>query len=425
MGYPDRQGISDGAAPLGAGRAGVVSRQSYVPGVDGLRFLAIAAVMLFHAGLVRTGWAGVWLFFVISGFVITRSLLASAALGLPRKEIFRQFYLKRAFRILPLYLGAILVFTMVILAFSSDWQEKLEHLPYLLTFTYNFYRVDIDSDYVNNDFFGHFWSLSVEEQFYLVYPALLVFLGVPRLRHLLPAGLVAIPIIRLIVSLIYGMMTPEPLDIDRALWRGNAVYQFGITQFDAFAIGALIALNERRIRAARHALPVTASLAAGALAIYAAVYIPLFDGLAPAFQINIGGHYAEVWLYSVLDLAAAALLVAVLTAFRPLLWLCTRRAPCYLGRISFGIYVFHLPIIGVLGTKAHPLLHDLLQRHGLLFLDTSLTWFLLLAGVSVLLAHLSYSLYERPMMRIGRRLIGGRRAQPSAAMGYGDAWSRR
>jgi peptidoglycan/LPS O-acetylase OafA/YrhL len=379
--------------------------RGYVPGVDGLRCLAILCVLLFHGGIFRAGWVGVWLFFVISGFVITRSLLASAALGLPAKTLLRHFYIKRSFRILPLYLGAILVLTLTILAFSSDWREKLGHLPYLLTFTYNFYRVDIDSDYVSNDYFSHFWSLSVEEQFYLVYPTLLIFLGVPRLRQFLPAGLVAIPIIRLLVSLAYGFMTPEPIDVDRALWRGNAVYQFGITQFDAFAIGALIALNEARIRTSSHILPATASVAAAALAIYAAIYIPLFGGLAPAFQVNIGGHYAEVWLYSALDLVAATLLVAVLTEFQPLLWLCTRRTACHLGRISYGIYVLHLPIIGVLGRKAQPVLADLLQRHGLALLDTSLTWLALFAGLSVLLAHVSYVLYELPMMRIGRKLI--------------------
>src|SRR4051812_16918919 len=110
-----------------------IPEQNYVPGLDGLRCLAIAAVILFHGGFVRTGWVGVWLFFVVSGFVITRSLLASTAGKLPRKEVFRQFYLKRAFRILPLYLGAIIAFTLIIRAFSSDWREKLHHLPYLLT----------------------------------------------------------------------------------------------------------------------------------------------------------------------------------------------------------------------------------------------------------------------------------------------------
>ncbi len=396
--------------PLREAAAASVARQSHVPGVDGLRCFAVLAVMLFHVGMSKTGWAGVWLFFVISGFVITRSLMANAALGLPAKELFRRFYLKRSFRILPLYLGSISAFTLVILSFASERGEKLDHLPWLLTFTYNFYR--LDSDYVPNDFFGHFWSLSVEEQFYFVYPALLVLLGIARLRYALIAALVAAPLIRLMVSLIYGAITPEELDVNRAFWRGNAVYQFGLTQFDAFAIGALIALNERRIRASDHAFPAVASVALGALAIYAAIYLPVFGGIKWAFHVNIDGHYAQVWLYSVLDLLAAALLIAVLTECRPVLWLCTRKIPQYLGRISFGIYVFHLPIIGVIGERSRPLLHRFFQGSGLPFLDTSLVRVILFGGLSVLVAHLSYSHYERPLMKFGDRLI--HRSAPAA-----------
>src|SRR5260221_3723884 len=254
-GIVDRQPSDVRMRPT-SGASAAVLHGSYLQGVDGLRCLAIIAVLLFHAGLFRTGWVGVWLFFVISGFVITRTLLADAERGLSAKAMFRRFYLKRSFRILPLYLGSILVFTLVIIALSSDRDQKLEHLPFLLTFTYNFYR--LGSDYVNNDFFSHFWSLSVEEQFYLVYPSLLIFLSVLRLRYLLLAALVVVPVIRLIVSLVYGAITPESLDVDPAAWRGNAVYQFGLTQFDAFAIGALIALNEARIRTSDFALPIGA-----------------------------------------------------------------------------------------------------------------------------------------------------------------------
>jgi peptidoglycan/LPS O-acetylase OafA/YrhL len=391
-----------------AGVARVV-HQPHVPGIDGLRCFAVFAVMLFHGGLSKTGWAGVWLFFVISGFVITRSLMANMALDLPAKEIFRRFYLKRSFRILPLYLGSICIFALGILSFSTDWEQKLDHLPWLLTFTYNFYR--LDSDYVHNDFFGHFWSLSVEEQFYLLYPALLILLGVMRLRYALVAALVVVPLLRLTVSLIYGVITPEELDVDRAIWRGNAVYQFGLTQFDAFAIGGLIALNEARIRASDNVLPIVAGLALVALGLYAAIYLPLFGGIKRAFHVNVDGYYAQVWLYSVLNLLSAALLVAVLTEFKPILWLCTRTFPQYLGRISFGIYVFHLPVIGVIGERSRPVLRHFLDHHGLAFLDTSLTRVILFGGLSVLVAHLSYSRYERPLMKFGDRLI--RRDTPS------------
>ena len=77
---------------------------------------------------------------------------------------------------------------------------------------------------------------------------------------------------------------------------------------------------------------------------------------------------------------SAALLVAVLVGFRPILWLCTLRAPQYLGRISFGIYVLHAPVIGVIGKHAEPLLQALFEEHGLAFLDPADATALHLAG---------------------------------------------
>ena len=142
-----------------------------------------------------------------------------------------------------------------------------------------------------------------------------------------------------------------------------------------------------------------------------AIYLPVFGGIKWAFHINIDGHYAEVWLYSILDLLAAALVIAVLTECKPVLWLCTRKIPQHLGRISFGIYVFHLPIVGIIGERSRPLLRHFFDDHGLAFLDTSLTRVILFGGLSVLVAHLSYSFYERPLMKFGDRLI--RRDTPS------------
>jgi hypothetical protein len=101
----------------------------------------------------------------------------------------------------------------------------------------------------------------------------------------------------------------------------------------------LIAVNEARIRTSAFALPVAVGIAAASLALCAAFYLPIFGGLKQAFHVNIDGHYAEIWLYSVLDLMAAALLIAVLTEFKPVSLLCRLAFVRHIGRISFGIYV--------------------------------------------------------------------------------------
>jgi len=143
------------------------------PGLDLLRAIAIVWVMLFHSFLVgglgesyswlsRYGWMGVDLFFVLSGFLIGGQVLAPLARG--RRLSFRDFYLRRAFRILP----AFWVVLALYLAFPVLREAPgLEPWWKFVTFTLN-----LSIDYSNNAAFSHAWSLCVEEHFYLVFPLL-------------------------------------------------------------------------------------------------------------------------------------------------------------------------------------------------------------------------------------------------------------
>ncbi len=144
---------------------------SYVPAVDGLRALAVAGVIVHHLGMFGfasdIGWAGVWLFFVISGFVITNSVDGVAYRGQSFSRKLSIFWARRVRRIRPLYLLMIGVGTIIVLTVPG-LRYQVEQLPYLLTFTYNFHR--LSPDYSHTKLFGHYWSLSVEEQFYLLFP---------------------------------------------------------------------------------------------------------------------------------------------------------------------------------------------------------------------------------------------------------------
>lgn len=400
-------------------------QNSYVPGVDGLRFVAVFSVLLFHAELFSAGWGGVWLFFVISGFVITRSLLDESKAALGARRILAHFYLKRAFRILPLYLAAVAAFSLI--CFVVTWFQPpqivlsrnslvyTDHLPYLLTFTYNFYRMD--SSYLPSSFFSHFWSLSVEEQFYLFYPILLIGLSIARLPRALLVGLVIFPCVRLLIGMIYadssvGLDSLEVMP-ERA---GNAVYQFSFGHFDAFAAGALVALYETRIRASKRVLTFLALVSLFAICTYLFIYVRLLGGFWKALAVNIYGYHAEVWLYSVLNLLFATLVVAVLKGFTPLEWLCTRSLPLFLGRISFGIYVWHMPIFRVLGRRLEPTVEAALARHDAAFLARPMLFFGL-SALTVLVSYISFRIYEKPMMTLGRRLWQRRQVREAAAMG--------
>ena len=149
----------------------------HVKSLDGVRGIAILSVVLFHSLLFISGWIGVQIFFVLSGFLITLILVNDS--DLPLGFYLKRFYWRRTLRVFPLYFGYVAVLALVYFAsghpeaFRRDW-------PYLLTYTLNFRR--IWPDFGTNIFYGRFWSLAIEEQFYLIWP-LLVYL-VPR-KHLL------------------------------------------------------------------------------------------------------------------------------------------------------------------------------------------------------------------------------------------------
>lgn len=155
------------------------TKSRYIAPIDGLRAIAVAAVVLYHLGVawIPGGFLGVDLFFVISGYVITRLILdsidSSSALDL------RQFYASRAKRLLPgllfLIFGAILI--------SAFWAQEamrrlLSDIPYVLTGTNNWRLVAAHQDYFQTigrpPLLQHTWSLAVEAQFYLVWPLILI-----------------------------------------------------------------------------------------------------------------------------------------------------------------------------------------------------------------------------------------------------------
>lgn len=150
--------------------AGAAAR---LPGLDLLRAIAVAWTMLFHsfvvgglgpdwAWLSRYGWMGVDLFFALSGFLIGAQVLQPLAQG--RRLSFRDFYLKRAFRILPAFWAVLLVYLL--------WPAFREAPGMEPWWKFAGFFVNLSIDYGNKSAFSHAWSLCVEEHFYLLFPAL-------------------------------------------------------------------------------------------------------------------------------------------------------------------------------------------------------------------------------------------------------------
>jgi len=309
----------------------------HLPALDGLRGVAVLLVLAFHlshlegatgqpARLVlaatRFGWSGVDLFFVLSGFLITGILLD--AKGGP--SYFRAFYLRRALRIFPLYYAylAVLFWVLPRLVPSSALDPRPASQGWLWSYLGNvlFAR---EGGFHASPYAGHFWSLAVEEQFYLAWP-LVVWL-LPRRWLAAAAG-----------ALVVGAFALR-MGIHRTTFNATAAYVLTPARADALAVGALVALGVRApegLARLRRAAPWALAASAAAVAALWATRGSFFGG-DPAVQ---------VWGFTPLAVGYAALLVLALSAAEgtPLGWVLTLSGLRAAGRYSYGLYVLHYPI---------------------------------------------------------------------------------
>src|SRR5262245_34285697 len=201
---------------------------SHMPQLDAVRALAVGVVLVHHLfPMVRSvlgglgGFIGVKLFFVLSGFLITQILLegrtAVAAAG--PWHVARQFYVRRTLRIFPLY------YFVIAMALLAGLPEVRQQIWWLLTYTFNFQIASTGMWPAN---ISHFWTLAVEEQFYLVWPWLILLLPSSWLVSMTVAVVVLGPAYR-ILALALG-------------FNGGAFYAATFSSLDALGAGALLAI---------------------------------------------------------------------------------------------------------------------------------------------------------------------------------------
>lgn len=322
-----------------------------IPEVQGLRGLSAVAVVLFHMGWVWFGWLGVWVFFVLSGFLITRSLM-QRDLAAAIEARFTGFYRSRAARILPLYgfiivAGVIVLLAQAVFDGGSEQLRFLRDVPWLLSGTYNVYRTL--PAYEETRLFGHLWSLSTEEQFYLLFPFAFFCLSRRRLVIGLAVVVVLTPMFRAATHLALAELGWSSEEI------ATAVYMFPTSHLDAFAAGALIALAETRLLALRGSISARRLWLAGpgALALLAALCVVIQNVQRPmpgkGFIIEVFVAEPELLTGQILvyGLGAGAGVVLMLLILTGCPWVRVLKAPSLvkLGSISFGIYVYHFPLL--------------------------------------------------------------------------------
>ena len=305
----------------------------HVPALDGVRGVAIAGVVLFHAGRLRGGYLGVDLFLVLSGFLITSLLLVES--GGSGAVKLGAFWARRARRLLPA-LGVLLLFIVaycVVLAQPADLAQVRGDALATLGYVANWRAVFAGQDYWalfrSPSPLNHTWSLAIEEQFYLVWP--LVFVGLlawwkrrtPRAVLVVALGLGA-------VSSLLMWLRYDPLDPSRAYF-GTDTRAAAVLAGAALA-AALAIWGPVRARTNRVLLELAGATGAAVLAIA---------------WFSLDGHSGRLYRggFLVCGVAAVAVIAAVTHPDRMVLGkLLSWKPLCGLGVISYGVYLWHWPV---------------------------------------------------------------------------------
>ena len=361
----------------------------YIPQFDGLRGIAILVVLFAHLSylgsigfvhIFQYGRTGVDLFFVLSGFLITGILLDTKHLP----GYFTNFYARRALRIWPVYYGILFLFFVLLpmlfprhffLTARNSW-------PYYATYTQNLFY-----NFYHSEPLTPTWSLAVEEQYYMFWAPVVFLCGRKSLRNTL-LGMIAFSFCFRIISSYRG----APLDF---------VHNFTLCRLEPLAAGGLAALWLRSEKCT------PAKWARGGM-------IAFTIGLAGvAIALVDWGIDGPIYSYPFLAAAFAGTLALSLTANPATTFVgraLTQRWLVYTGRISYGVYLIHVPIfIGIdVATRkiwGHPPYSHVRQA----------LMILVAFALTYLLASISWFCFEQPILRLKNHFRPGEPTLESAA----------
>ncbi len=370
------------------------NRLMRIKGLDGLRAIAFFFVFAAHAGWVDFGWPAMQSFFVLSGFLIT-GILQEMKACLPLKPYLIKFYGRRFLRIFPVYYFYLLVIWLIIpyiieAGFKANYLKEVQsQFVYAVTYTYELYMVSNHFELANN-FLTHLWSLSMEEQFYILWPLLVFFVPRKSERNVFLSVIAFSILFRLGLFIAYAQgLAPDFLRPSAQ----HVLYVFPFSHLEAFALGALLTVVKIPRARLQFNILVIAVPALGLITDFAAT--GQWQNFSSLGYPLIMSHAAKpVWAYSVINYFWTVVVYGV--AFegwflRLLEWPPAR----YLGKISYGLYVYHYALIWFVtipfGIQAMPL---------------SFTSAMLALGLDLIIASLSFRFMEKPISDLKDRYFG-------------------
>ncbi|MFI6153870.1 acyltransferase family protein [Kitasatospora sp. NPDC051170] len=327
--------------------------------LDGLRALAAVMVVFFHYarpwadGL--SGWIGVHVFFVVSGFLITTLMLRER--DRTGRIDLRAFYIRRIFRIWPLYYLALFVTAVGVYQSGWGWNALMGHFKHYLLFMNEYHLHGYEP-------FLHSWTIGIEWKFYMVWPIALIAVSAISTKLRIPLAIAAIA-----ATLVPWTQT----------WSGMGLH------YSILLIGALLALVLHSPRGYALMRPLTHPVAGVVLAA-GFVYLHL---RLPDLIEHFGGQPKPIFLYAL----ALALVIPSLLAAGPGRWLLSLRPLVFVGERSYALYLFQAIASG-LAAVLTPWASAGNLRHG-----TAVVL------VSLLVADYLYKRLEQPMIDLGRTVI--------------------
>jgi peptidoglycan/LPS O-acetylase OafA/YrhL len=353
-----------------------MNKLKYHHHLDGLRGIAVIMVMFFHffqtqkseyyiLKLIKSmsvfGQTGVVLFFVLSGFLITRILINTRE----SKNYFKVFFARRSLRIFPLYYMFLFIYFYLVPFISYDFE--LENISFINLGDQLFYYCYLQNFAMTFDWFKqigppHLWSLAVEEHFYLFWPFIIYYLPVNKIYSFIFWLILITFIIRFVMIFYYGFQNP---------------FYFTLTNLDSLVLGAFLAILEIK----RFLIIKNLKLFIFILSVSSFVLV-----LLTVFNIGQIKYLFLNLTISIIYFSLIGIIVSSSERKTFLLSFLKSRGLIYIGSISYGLYVFHPSVFGIV---------DSIPYTENIFINFTLKMFL-----SVVISHLSFIFFESKFINL-------------------------